>query len=90
MEGEDRLTARLASPNGRAEPNGAQDLGMLLNGFVSVTAPTIKSPSALARKLAALAQQVRHTVAYVRGDTRDEIRLVAPDGSGDRPLWAHN
>ena len=33
---------------------------------------------------------VRNTIAYVRGDPRDEIRLVAPDGSGDRPLWAHN
>ena len=33
---------------------------------------------------------VRNTIAYVRGDTRDEIRLVAPDGSGDRPLWTHN
>ncbi|HEX8682956.1 MAG TPA: hypothetical protein VF707_11620, partial [Ardenticatenaceae bacterium] len=28
-------------------------------------------------------------IAYVRGDTRDEIRLVAPDGSNDRRLWAH-
>lgn len=28
------------------------------------------------------------TIAYVRGDG-DEIRLIEPDGSGDRPLWAH-
>lgn len=32
---------------------------------------------------------VRNTVAYVRADTSDEIRLVAPDGTGDRLLWAH-
>lgn len=35
------------------------------------------------------ATPLHNTVAYVRGDTADEIRLVAPDGSGDRLLWAH-
>ncbi|MDQ4078434.1 MAG: hypothetical protein M3220_19590, partial [Chloroflexota bacterium] len=28
-------------------------------------------------------------IAYVRGDTQDEIRLIEPDGSRDRLLWAH-
>ncbi len=65
LEGERRLTARLASLHGNtltAEANGAQDLEMLLQGFMSVTAPTIKSPAALARKLAALARAVHHTI----------------------------
>lgn len=35
------------------------------------------------------ATPLHNTIAYVRGDTGDEIRLVAPDGSGDRLLWAH-
>ncbi len=29
------------------------------------------------------------TIAYVRGDTADEIRLVQPDGTNDRLLWSH-
>lgn len=29
------------------------------------------------------------TIAYVRADTRDEIRLIEPDGSNDRLLWGH-
>ena len=28
-------------------------------------------------------------IAYVVGDGADEIRVIAPDGSGDRSLWAH-
>lgn len=37
----------------------------------------------------AAAQPVAGTIAYVQADTRDAIRLVEPDGTGDRPLWAH-
>jgi hypothetical protein len=29
------------------------------------------------------------TIAYVEDTNRDEIRLIEPDGSGDRRLWAH-
>lgn len=29
------------------------------------------------------------SIAYVRADTGDEIRLIEPDGSNDRRLWAH-
>ncbi|HEU5090584.1 MAG TPA: hypothetical protein VFT99_24190, partial [Roseiflexaceae bacterium] len=29
------------------------------------------------------------TIAYAPADTLDEIRLIEPDGSGDRRLWAH-
>lgn len=29
------------------------------------------------------------SIAYVAADTLDEIRLVEPDGSNDRRLWAH-
>ncbi len=29
------------------------------------------------------------TIAYARADTLDEIRLIEPDGSNDRRLWAH-
>ncbi len=28
-------------------------------------------------------------IAYVESTNRDEIRLIAPDGTGDRRLWAH-
>ena len=35
---------------------------MLLWGFVEVTAPTLKSPEALAWKMAALAQGIRHAI----------------------------
>lgn len=77
VEGEHRLTARLASVNGkglRAEPEGAQNLEMLLRGFMEVTAPTLKSPAALARKMAALAQQIRHTIlgAFNAEDLTDD------------------
>ncbi len=65
VEGEHRLSATLATQNGHGletTPNGAKDLEMLLKGFMSVTAPTIKNPAALAKKMAALAQQIRHTI----------------------------
>ena len=76
VEGEHRLTATLATQNGHGlqmEPNGAQDLEMLLKGFMSVTAPTIKSPAALAKKMASLAQQIRFTIlkAFNAEDTTD-------------------
>jgi hypothetical protein len=29
------------------------------------------------------------SIAYVRASTRDEIRLVEPDGTGNRLLWSH-
>lgn len=83
VEGEHRLTARLASPSGhglRAEPGGAEDVRVLLHGFMNVTAPTITSPSALARKMAALAQQVRHTILRA---------FNAEDLSDDRPDPLH-
>ncbi len=35
------------------------------------------------------ATPLHNTIAYVQGTTGDEIRLVNPDGSGDRLLWAH-
>ena len=77
VEGEHRLTARLASLDGKelkAEPEGVQNLEMLLRGFMEVTAPTLKSPAALARKMAALAQQIRHTIlrAFNAEDLTDE------------------
>ena len=77
VEGEHRLTARLASVNSKGlkvEPEGVQNLEMLLRGFMEVTAPTLKSPAALARKMAALAQQIRHTIlrAFNAEDLTDE------------------
>jgi hypothetical protein len=35
------------------------------------------------------AQTAAGTIAYVRADTGDEIRLIEPDGRNDRRLWAH-
>ena len=67
VEGQHRLTAKLASVNGKglvAGPTGAPDLTMLLQGFINMTAPTIGSPEALAKKMAALAQQ--HHLRHVR------------------------
>jgi hypothetical protein len=37
----------------------------------------------------ALAQADAGTIAYARADTLDEIRLIEPNGSNDRRLWAH-
>jgi hypothetical protein len=37
----------------------------------------------------ASAQTAAGTIAYVRADTADEIRLIEPDGRNDRRLWAH-
>ena len=76
VEGEHRLSATLAFQNGHgleSTPNGAQDLEMLLKGFMSVTAPTIKNPAALAKKMASLAQQIRFTIlkAFNAEDTED-------------------
>ncbi len=52
---------------------------------------------ALAALIAVLPQSLRPvaaqagagTIAYVRADTLDEIRLMASDGSNDRQLWTH-
>ena len=84
VEGQHRLTAKLASVNGKglvAEPTGAQDLTMLLQGFINVTAPTIGSPEALAKKMAALAQQIRHTILQA---------FNAEDLTDDRPDPLHD
>jgi len=35
------------------------------------------------------AQAAAGTIAYAPADTLDEIRLIEPDGSNDRHLWAH-
>ncbi len=37
-----------------------------------------------------IAQSAAGTIAYVRATTSDEIRLIEPDGSNDRRLWALN
>ncbi len=84
VEGQHRLTAKLASVNGKglvAEPTGAKDLEMLLQGFMNVTAPTIGSPEALAKKMAALAQQIRHTILQA---------FNAEDLTDDRPDPLHD
>jgi hypothetical protein len=44
---------------------------------------------ALPQRPPILAQSIPGTIAYVRADTLDEIRLIEPDGSNDRHLWAH-
>ena len=84
VEGQHRLTAKLASVNGKgliAEPTGAQDLTMLLQSFMNITAPTIGSPEALAKKMAALAQQIRHTILQA---------FSAEDLTDDRPDPLHD
>jgi hypothetical protein len=40
------------------------------------------------RPSTAKAQAATGTIAYIRADTLDEIRLIEPDGSNDRLLWA--
>lgn len=85
VEGEHRLTARLASQNGgvlQLEPTGAQDLEMLLQGFMSVTAPTLKSPAALAKKMAALARQIHH--AILRAFDTEDLSDNEPDPLHDQ------
>ncbi len=55
-------------------------LACTLVAVLPITFPTT-SPAA--------AQTTAGTIAYVRADTEDEIRLIAPDGRDDRRLWAH-
>jgi hypothetical protein len=49
----------------------------------------ISTPQAPWRVSSAAAQTATGTIAYVRHDMGDEIRLIEPDGSNDRHLWAH-
>ena len=64
----------------RSHPHGRRLAVMLLAGLVFLTLP-----------LAAGGQgdATTGTIAYVDDVTKDEIRLIEPDGSGDRRLWAH-
>ncbi len=65
VEGQHRKTVRLGTfLMGKivSEPEGEKDVEMLLNAFIEAKAPTINSPVALAKKMAALAQQIRYSI----------------------------
>ncbi len=77
VEGERRKTVRLSTyllGNLTLEPDGEAALSMLLNGFMEAKAPTLKSPAALAKKMAALAQQIRYSIlqAFNAEDLTDD------------------
>ena len=46
-------------------------------------------PSMLPATSRVAAQATQGVIAYARADTVDEIRLINPDGTNDRHLWAH-
>jgi hypothetical protein len=60
----------------------AARLMLALCGLLALAAAWPRPPHAAA-------QAAGGTIAYVRADTLDEIRLIEPDGSDDRPLWRH-
>jgi hypothetical protein len=67
VDGGHRLTARLASPgsDGRLKRDGHDEalLRDLLEGFLTVTVPTVKSPKELASRMAAKARLIREIIA---------------------------
>jgi hypothetical protein len=82
---EHRLTAKLAQRDGdgrlRQEPGGPEAVEMLLKGFTQVSAPTIKSPQALAERMAKLAQGIRYSILQA---------LKAEDPTDDEPNPLHD
>lgn len=75
--GQLRTTASLGTLEGkRIKPldGGEEAVRMLLTGFIETTAPTLKSPAELAKKMAALAQQIRYTIlsAFNAEDLTDD------------------
>ena len=65
--GEKRLAAKLAKvvtskSKLRLEPKGAEELTQLLDGFLTVEAPTINSPKELAQRMAKQAQLIRELI----------------------------
>jgi hypothetical protein len=59
-------------------------IALITLALLAITA--IHAPSSFP---SAMAQTSAGTIAYVRADTADEIRLIEPNGSNDRRLWAH-
>ena len=77
VEGQHRKTVRLGTflmDKIVPEPEGEKDLEMLLKAFMEAKAPTLNSPVALARKMAALAQQIRYSIreAFNAEDLTDD------------------
>jgi predicted helicase len=77
VEGQHRKTVKLGTfLMGKIIPeaNGEQELAMLLNAFMEAKAPTINSPVALAKKMAALAKQIRFSIqqAFNAEDLTDD------------------
>jgi predicted helicase len=77
VEGQDRKTVRLGTwLMGKivSEADGEKDLEMLLNAFMEAKAPTLNSPVTLAKKMAALAQQIRYSIneAFNAEDLTDD------------------
>jgi len=56
-------------------------LALVLSAAAAVQTPWNSTPIK--------AQASPGTIAYTPADTLDEIRLIEPDGSNDRRLWAH-
>jgi predicted helicase len=78
--GEKRLAAKLA--NGitgkrrlQLEPKGAEELTQLLNGFLTVEAPTINTPQELAQRMAKQAQLIRDLIYEALKQDRENSSL---------------
>jgi hypothetical protein len=65
------------------EIRGVKQTALVLCGLILVAILMPQSSHPL------LAAPLPGTIAYVRADTLDEIRLIEPDGSKDRRLWTH-
>ena len=84
VDGELRETVRIADWEGdeiRHTPASDQPLEILLRGFAAAPTATIRSPEELAKRMAALAQHIRHTILLAFNeeepgiDSRDPLHM---------------
>jgi predicted helicase len=91
--GEPRLSCRLAKvqANGRlrVEPEGAQQLSELLQGFFSTDIPVIASPKELAVRMAALARLIRSIIGKTFAE-EDEHGALHEQMEGFRKVLLHD
>ena len=77
VEGDHRRTVKLGTfmlGSVTPEADGEQQLKTLLDAFMEAKVPTLKSPAALAKKMASLAQQIRFSIleAFKAEDLTDD------------------
>lgn len=80
------------TPPTHSSPINSQTNRRTILSFLTLCLLALALGGAAAARADATAPQTaaaNGTIAYVAADTLDEIRLVEPDGSNDRRLWAH-